>query len=208
MGTFSDTDKTVLNSTPTSAGDTRRAGLWFAKEFVPAGDWTRETFAAWLDSPEAEGPRAELRGVLEMLGLYTPAPKRSTKFGTEHGTQAGWRWHRRRNETPCPPCFSAHERHLDDTAPANPRGPYGPRKNAAECGTRGGYDRHKRDGEPVCDECKENRRVEEREARARRKARDAAGMPRASKKPRGITPERAEYLRRFVAEAIGQGGPS
>jgi hypothetical protein len=51
----------------------------------------------------------------------------------------------------------------DALRPARPR-PSGP----AACGTPGGYQRHRRNGEEVCGPCREARRVDQQDRRALR----------------------------------------
>ena len=50
-------------------------------------------------------------------------------------------------------------------------------RRRAQCGTRSGYNRHKREGENPCEACLEAKRAEERERGARKRRREQAKKP-------------------------------
>lgn len=60
------------------------------------------------------------------------------------GTDAAYRRHLRREETPCEPCRRANAERRRRTGPQEPAG----------CGTRAGYRRHRDSGEAACEACR------------------------------------------------------
>jgi hypothetical protein len=74
------------------------------------------------------------------------------------GTPSGERRHRRRGEPVCEPCKEAHnavQRKRDAAARARAKSRPAPaRRDAARCGTVGGYSAHRRRLEDICEPCK------------------------------------------------------
>lgn len=66
-------------------------------------------------------------------------------------TLHGWKVHKDRNE-PCQICKDWKARY-DAGLAAPPAPTYLPVTGRARCGTPGGYNRHRRNGEPACREC-------------------------------------------------------
>lgn len=121
-----------------------------------------------------------------------------------HGTLDGYRAHRRAGEAPCDGCRRVYERYYGPDEPRADGAPvpaYNPAtykdyvselsrsgsqqrrwgystpasRSQAPCGTYAGYKRHQRAGEPVCEPCRDARRLQDsnRDRKKKQKLADA-----------------------------------
>ena len=94
----------------------------------------------------------------------------------EHGTLPGYRQHRKYGEPVCDPCreaFNADKRAWRERKRADGELPpvaCFPPRGVRVHGNRRGAQQHRRNSEPVCDECKVGERAELNASRARKRA--------------------------------------
>lgn len=94
----------------------------------------------------------------------------------EHGTLPGYRQHRKYGELICDPCreaFNADKRAWRDRKRADGELPpvvCFPPRGVRVHGNRRGAQQHRRNNEPVCDECKVGERAELNASRAQKRA--------------------------------------